>query len=511
MLRAAFFAAFAVSATLVIASTSSNVITLTASNFDSIVKAESLILVKFFGTPKPWCIRCEDPILEYEEAATVLKNQDIKLAKVNCDQEVDLCQAKNIYKYPILRLFRNDTQRHVDYRGARQADSIVQYMLTQSLPAVSIVTMTNHVQTIQAVKHITIVAYISSSTDTLASAFRSFAQDHRDGLHSSDPDHREEYEFALSTDQEVANAAGIVPPAIVAYRAFDEPKAEYHGALLNLRPYELRAWLAELNIPAITRLTAENYGIYTNSDKPLATLCLDPHDSENDALLESLRPTALKYKSSLYITWLDTAAFRRQCEAVLQRRHATWPAFIIRDVQKNAIYPLEDSQPMTPEVVEGWIQRFLNGDLSPLVRSAPIPEAQDEPVFNLVSKQFDEVVFDESKDVFLEIYSTWCGHCKVMKPAWDALGEKYAPLKDKVVIAKINLVDNDLPPSAPFKVTGFPTLKFKPAGTRDFIDYTERRSLYSFSAFVEKHAKNDLSLPPSELTSLADGSQAPLV
>ena len=31
--------------------------------------------------------------------------------------------------------------------------------------------------------------------------------------------------------------------------------------------------------------------------------------------------------------------------------------------------------------------------------------------------------------------------------------------------------ENDLPPSVPFRISGFPTLKFKQAGAREFIDY----------------------------------------
>ena len=51
---------------------------------------------------------------------------------------------------------------------------------------------------------------------------------------------------------------------------------------------------------------------------------------------------------------------------------------------------------------------------------------------------------------------------------------------------------NDIPPSAGFQVSGFPTIKLKPAGTRDFIDYEGDRSLESLIEFVAKHAKNPL-------------------
>ena len=72
--------------------------------------------------------------------------------------------------------------------------------------------------------------------------------------------------------------------------------------------------------------------------------------------------------------------------------------------------------------------------VKPELKSEPIPESQDEPVLVLVGKQFDEVVFDDSKDVFLELYASWCGHCKRLKPTWDSLGEHFAGLKDRITM-----------------------------------------------------------------------------
>ena len=68
--------------------------------------------------------------------------------------------------------------------------------------------------------------------------------------------------------------------------------------------------------------------------------------------------------------------------------------------------------------------------------------------------------------------------------------------------------DNDIPPSAPFRVSGFPTIKFKKAGTREFIDYNGDRSLDNFVAFVHENAKNSLETPtPDDPTP----AQEPLV
>lgn len=55
--------------------------------------------------------------------------------------------------------------------------------------------------------------------------------------------------------------------------------------------------------------------------------------------------------------------------------------------------------------------------------------------------------------------------------------------------------ENDIPPSAGFGVSGFPTIKFKKAGSREFIDYNGDRSLEHFIAFVHENAKNPLDIP----------------
>ena len=42
----------------------------------------------------------------------------------------------------------------------------------------------------------------------------------------------------------------------------------------------------------------------------------------------------------------------------------------------------------------------------------------------VVAKNFNEIVNDESKDVLIEFYAPWCGHCKSLAPKYDELAEK---------------------------------------------------------------------------------------
>lgn len=64
------------------------------------------------------------------------------------------------------------------------------------------------------------------------------------------------------------------------------------------------------------------------------------------------------------------------------------------------------------------------------------------------------------KNSFLKFFAPWCGHCKAMKPAWDALGDEFAD-STSVVIGDVDCTtDRGKILCEKHDVKGYPTIKY---------------------------------------------------
>lgn len=86
------------------------------------------------------------------------------------------------------------------------------------------------------------------------------------------------------------------------------------------------------------------------------------------------------------------------------------------------------TSPNRMETLETFLTQLSGGELEPYLKSEPVP-VQDGPVTVAVAKNFDEVVTNSEKDVLVEFYAPWCGHCKKLAPTFDELGEKVCNFK----------------------------------------------------------------------------------
>ncbi len=162
------------------------------------------------------------------------------------------------------------------------------------------------------------------------------------------------------------------------------------------------------------------------------------------------------------------------------------PAVAIDDIRTGKHYAFDESSAPTASALSAWVDAYLAGSLEPTIRSEDIPTENNEPVKVVVAKNFDQLVLDTTKDVFVEFYAPWCGHCKNLAPIYDEVGAALAGIPS-VIVAKMDATANDI--DAKYGVSSFPTLKYFPANQKATpLDYNGERKKDSIINFIKHNA-----------------------
>ncbi|XP_053674938.1 protein disulfide-isomerase A5 [Anopheles nili] len=104
---------------------SSEIVHLTAGNFEPALKDEKSVLVMFYA---PWCGHCKKMKPEYEKAAEIMKSKNIPgvLAALDATKEASVGQQYGVKGYPTVKYFSNGEFKF-DV-NVRDAEKIVEFM-----------------------------------------------------------------------------------------------------------------------------------------------------------------------------------------------------------------------------------------------------------------------------------------------------------------------------------------------------------------------------------------------
>jgi protein disulfide-isomerase A6 len=121
---------------------------------------------------------------------------------------------------------------------------------------------------------------------------------------------------------------------------------------------------------------------------------------------------------------------------------------------------------------------FVNKKIGTNLRLKTAPTATTV----LTPDNFDTIVKDKTKDVLVEFYAPWCGHCKRLEPDYEKVAKSFEG-EDSVVVAKVD-ADAHKSLGQEFGVSGYPTIKFFPKDNKAGEDYNGGRTPEDFVKFL---------------------------
>lgn len=447
--------------------------------FDEAIQQHPDILVEFYA---PWCGHCKNLAPEYAKAATKLKDEGstIKLAKVDATVHNELAQKYGVRGYPTLKFFRNGQDS--EYNGPRQAEGIVGWLKKKTgFPATKLVDSDAAKKYVDE-REVAVIGFFSAEDSEGAKAFL-------DAVRGFD-----DLEFGFVTCPKLAEEYKIKGDGVVLLKKFDEGRAELTDKLTK---ESITKFVKENSLPLFIEFNQESAQKIFSGELKSHLLIFMSKEAENfEKVNESVRNLAKEYKNKLLFVFVNTDVDENsRITEFFGLQKDDFPAVRLISLADQLVKYKPDQAELNPEKLRVFIDDYLAGKLKPHLNTQDVPKDWDAaPVKVLVGKNFEEVAYDKSKDVLVEFYAPWCGHCKKLAPIYDELGEKFAK-NENIVVAKMDSTANEV---ENVRVDSFPTIKLFRKGDNKVIDYNGERTLEGLSKFLESGGEYGQAAPEEE-------------
>ncbi|XP_032825787.2 protein disulfide-isomerase-like [Petromyzon marinus] len=446
------------------------VLVLNKANFEEALSTYPYLMVEFYA---PWCGHCEKLAPEYAKAAAELAEgaeQGARVSKVDATEETELAQEFSVKGFPTLVFFKNGNRDEAKkYEGSRNSDAMVRWIRKQMGPPATVVDSAEGLDKVKDLNELVLVGFFKEDGPD-KQAFLALA-----GTTDAVP-------FAVTSEPGLFSDQGVEKDGLVLFKKFDEAKVFYDGAI---NKESVLKFIQRHELPMVVEFSSEIANkLFSNSVKVHNVLFFSNGTENLQEIKNNFREVAPEFRDKILFVSIDAdVEENKQVLEFFGVEAEDCPTLRLIEVEKTMDKFKPDSDDFSAESLRAFCSGFVEGTLKPFLKSEEVPVDWDHGTVQvLVGKNFEEVAFDNDKNVFVKFYAEWCGHCQKLAPVWDELGDRYQE-RDDVVIAKMDATKNDL---EAFKVTSYPMIKFFPAGAgRKIVDYNGDKTLEAFSKFLD--------------------------
>ncbi|XP_012515037.1 PREDICTED: protein disulfide-isomerase A2 [Propithecus coquereli] len=449
------------------------ILVLSRHNLGLALREHPALLVEFYA---PWCAHCKALAPKYHKAATLLAAASIPatLAKVDGPAEPELAEEFGVTEYPTLKFFRDGNRTHPEeYTGPREAEGITEWLRRRVGPSATRLEDEAGVQALVGAHDVVVIGFFQDLQDEDVATFLALAQDALDMT------------FGLTDQPQLFQKFDLTNDTVVLLKKFDEGRADFPvDKKRGLDLVNLSRFLVTHSMHLVTEFNSQTHPkIFAARILNHLLLFVNQTLAPHRELLTGFGEAAPPFRGQVLFVVVDVAADNDHVLRYFGLKAEAAPTLRLVNIETAKKYAPVDGEPVTAASVAAFCRAVLTGHVQPYLLSQEVPPDWDRrPVKTLVSKNFEQVAFDETKNVFVKFYAPWCAHCREMAPAWEALAEKYKDHAD-IVIAELDATANELEGLA---VPGFPTLKYFPAGPgRKVIEYKGTRDLETLSKFLD--------------------------
>ncbi|CAK7304688.1 Protein disulfide-isomerase A2 [Vulpes lagopus] len=460
------------------------ILVLNQRNLGLALRAHRTLLVQFYA---PWCGHCKALAPEYSKAAALLaaESAEARLAKVDGPAEAELTKEFAVTEYPTLKFFRDGNRTHPEeYTGPKEADGMAEWLRRRVGPSAMQLADAEGAQALIDSRDVVVIGFFRDLQDEDVATFLALAQDALDMT------------FGLTDQPKLFEKFRVTKDTVVLFKKFDEGRADFPvDEELGLDQGDLSRFLLTHSMHLVTEFNSQTSPkIFSARILNHLLLFVNQTLAEHRELLEGFGEAAPPFRGQVLFVVVDVGASNAHVLQYFGLKAEEAPALRFINMETTKKYAPAGGGPLTAAAVATFCHAVLSGQVKPYLLSQDVPPDWDRrPVKTLVGQNFEQVAFDETKNVFVKFYAPWCTHCKAMAAAWEALAEKYKDHED-IVIAELDATANEL---EAFPVHGFPTLKYFPAGPgRKVIEYKSTRDVETFSKFLD----NGGELPAEEPT-----------